>query len=142
MFKGREAALAEEAAAAKASDKSSDVTENCTTKTTGEVIDELCPDEEYEIQEKLTNDNSDIFRVIIKESTTFTDEETLDKMKDLIKKSMEKECIQKCDKHFEVVKHEKHPGEFKAFVRVKYKRDVIDAIKNIANDVIEVRKFP
>ena len=55
---------------------------------------------------------------------------------------MEKANVEKFDKYFKIIKHERLQSEFKVFVRVKYKREVLDAIKNIGNAKIEVRKLP
>ena len=146
----RETSLAEEAAVEKSAvdEESADVTENgeplnvpkenCTTE---EVCDELCPDEDYEEVEKLTNENSDIFRVIVSDPTS-NDEDLLDQLKERISLSMEIEKVKKKDKYFEIVKHVQLETEFKVFFKVKYKREVLNAIMKLGSDKIEVRKLP
>ena len=96
----REAALAEEAVAKEKDEESSGVTENVDTiknsetKAAEDVSDEFCPDEQYELVEKLlTNDNSDIFRVIFSDITS-QDEEILDNLNELINCSMEKANVE------------------------------------------------
>ena len=49
--------------------------------------------------------------------------------------------IDKNDKHFEIIKHERLESEFKVFIRVKFIKEVLEAVKTIGNNEIIVRKL-
>ena len=134
--------MAEEAEEQVTHVKSAKATEKvATTATTEEVRDEFCPDEQYENVEKLTNENSDIFSVTLSDLSS-KDEDILGHLKELLYLSMDNHEIDKNDKHFEIIKHERLESEFKVFIRVKFIKEVLEAVKTIGNDKIVVRKLP
>ena len=101
----------------------------------------MCSDEQYENVEKLTNENLDIFSVTLSDLSS-KDEDILGNLKELLYLSMNNHKIDKNDKHFEIIKHERLESEFKVFIRVKFIKEVLEAVKTIGNDKIVVRKLP
>ena len=113
--------------------------------TLREVHDEFCPEDLFKGNEnvdKLTNENSEVFRILCSESTKKESDDILNEIKENLQTLFESAKIKPEDQHYDIIKHEKSDNEFKMFIKVKFQEDVVAALRKLGNKNVEVRKLP
>ena len=80
--------------------------------------------------EELTNQNSAVFRIL---STEKEEHEILIEILEALKTSLKNANVKYEDQIFQI---------FKLFMKVKFKEDVLAALRKIGNKDIEIRKLP
>ena len=127
------------------SDATADVAEEVrTNKDCEELVDEFCPDEEFNfVASEHDEENVEVFRIsFIDEGWANMDEsQILIEMKLSLDYTFNLYKVKREDRTFTVLKSEKCAEAFKVFLKVKNLPDVFKAVRGLKTEITDVRKL-